>query len=369
MTRLMLSEAAKSHANNFDLLRLIAASLVLMSHAYTLGHATPAHPHIADPVSQYVIGLTPFGGGFDSQAVHIFFFISGFLVARSFMRRSSVGAFVKARLLRIVPGLWVNLVFCTLLVGLFATRLPWAEYLQQRETWSYFFVNASLMNSLYRLPGVFEGLPVAEAVNGSLWTLPHEFRMYGWVMLLGLSGVLARRRLFLLVFAALLGLELASGKGIVLAHADILRLWVFFFLGIGACLWADRIRLSPLILLAMLAPLPLLWHGPRLLFDLWAAAAFGYAILLLAYLRHWRAIDPGRFGDISYGVYLYAFPVQQMLIMQFGPDMSWGKMMVLSFALTVPLATASWFLVEKPALARKRAASATPGTVIHPAQA
>jgi peptidoglycan/LPS O-acetylase OafA/YrhL len=370
MTRsILLSEAALGRANNFDLLRLIAASLVLISHAFTLSHANPAHPFIGDPISQHFLGLAPFSGGIDAQAVHIFFFISGFLVARSFLRRSSVRGFIKARLLRIVPALWVNLVFCTLMVGLFATRLSWVEYLLQRKTWSYFFVNASLINTLYRLPGVFEELPIAEAVNGSLWTLPHEFRMYGWVMLLGVTGMLAHRRGFLLLFAALLGLELISGKGIVLGHADIFRLWVFFFLGIGACLWADRLRLSPLILLAMLVPLPLLWHAPRLMYDLWAAAAFSYALLLLAYWRYWPRLNPGRFGDISYGVYLYAFPVQQMLIMHFGPGMDWGKMVALSFALTVPLATASWFFVEKPALARKRAATATPGTLIQPVQA
>jgi len=115
--------------NNFNLIRFIAASLVLYSHSFPLAGVD------GEPFRKYT-GLSA-----GEMAVDVFFITSGFLIANSFFRRNSIISFVWARVLRIYPALFVAMIFCVLVVGLFFTKDAWSVYLLSAETHKYFIKN------------------------------------------------------------------------------------------------------------------------------------------------------------------------------------------------------------------------------------
>jgi len=174
---ILLSDCTHSRDNNFNLMRFIAASMVLFGHCYPLSGS----PH-QEPLSQY--GIT-----FGYLAVDIFFITSGFLVARSLMIRQDIISFATARALRIFPALIVAVLFSVFVVGLAFTTLPADAFLKHPAVSTYLFNNITLVlqPTAFVLPNVFESNPYKQSVNGSLWTLPWEMNMY---ILLGMLGSL-----------------------------------------------------------------------------------------------------------------------------------------------------------------------------------
>src|SRR5262245_15667417 len=171
-------------ANNFDTLRFGAALAVLWSHAFplALGTATPQP-------------LTILSGGQRSLAtvaVAIFFVISGYLITQSFVESSSAWRFMKARILRIMPGLLLVLALLGLLVGPLVTTVPLNEYFSSKDLYEFLVVNGSLDRYHGHLPGVFAENPYPSNVDGPLWTLPIEARCYAAVFVLGILGLLNR---------------------------------------------------------------------------------------------------------------------------------------------------------------------------------
>ena len=163
--------------NNLNLLRFVAASMVLLSHSFALSTGTWQ----AEPLVN-IIGMS-----LGSIAVDIFFVVSGFLVTGSMLSRKSVYAFLWARALRIYPALLIAILFCVLLIGTVFTTHPLNSYFLDSETQKYLLKNVIMVfGSTGHLPGVFENLPFKNAVNGSLWTLPWELRMYVLMAMFGL---------------------------------------------------------------------------------------------------------------------------------------------------------------------------------------
>ncbi|CAG0978340.1 hypothetical protein BURK2_01695 [Burkholderiales bacterium] len=340
---LRLEEVAADRDNNFNLIRFLAASLVIVSHSYPL--AWERQPEI---VSRLLITVT---GG--DLAVSAFFVVSGFLVSQSFANRGSVRVFLLARALRIYPALIVAAAFATLLGGAFST-LPWREFLAHPQTHSFFLTNATAWVVQYPLPGVFGDHPHPGAVNGSLWTLPIELRMYLCCALVGALGILANRVVFSLAFfasvllfsalpeayplwpndAASRKLALCFALG-VLFHLNrrfvVLRLrWAALMVGVAAFTWQSEVmQVAKYFLLA-------------------------YLLLVAAYHPRLRFAAFNRLGDYSYGLYIYAFPVQQAIV-ALVPGVGPGQLMMLAFPLVLVLALLSWHLLEKPALGLKSA--------------
>lgn len=156
--------------NNLNVLRLIGATLVLYGHSYVfLG--------LREPIFLSWIALGPLG-------VFIFFTISGYLIAASWDHDPHLLRFLARRALRIFPALAVCVALSVLVLGPVLTTLPLTDYFSNEHTWGY-FRNIFLYISYY-LPGVFENNRVANAVNGSLWTLPIEFIMYFAVAVVGI---------------------------------------------------------------------------------------------------------------------------------------------------------------------------------------
>lgn len=184
-----------AHQNNFAVLRIIAAMLVLISHSW------PLTGHLVDPLM--AVTNNHLTGG--TLGVMMFFAMSGFLVTESYLRRDSIASFFEARALRLFPALAVALAVA-IFIGASVTTLSAADYFSQPQTSQYFAKNL-LLDTRYELPGVFANTPYPRVVNGSLWTLPTEWFMYCIVGLLGALAILrsqaAASALFVLAIVAL----------------------------------------------------------------------------------------------------------------------------------------------------------------------
>jgi hypothetical protein len=164
-----LGDLDRGRANNLNLLRFVAATLVVFSHSWPLAGAG-----IHDPLARLQRHFD-FGG----LAVTAFFAMSGFLIARSCDRSRSWRDFAFARALRVAPAYVVAVAYATFVLGPLLTTLPVADYLAARDTWSYVATTLTFFGLVDRLPGVFAGNPYPFAVNGSLWTLAIEIFCYG----------------------------------------------------------------------------------------------------------------------------------------------------------------------------------------------
>lgn len=164
-----ISRFTNNTDNNFNLIRFLAAFLVLYSHSYPLFGF-----NFMGPVEQF------FGKSWGSFAVHIFFITSGFLIMGSFKRNDNTMSFILSRILRIYPGLIVSIFVCVFVFGIINTTVGYKIYLKDQSIWDFLYYNSLLVvgDIRYGLIGVFKNSPYPNAVNGSLWTLPHEVKMY-----------------------------------------------------------------------------------------------------------------------------------------------------------------------------------------------
>jgi peptidoglycan/LPS O-acetylase OafA/YrhL len=308
--------------NSFDLLRLLSAVAVILHHTGPL-QGLPA-PQV-------------FATDFGALGVGVFFVISGYLVTPSLQRSATIGDYLKKRLLRIEPALVVSLALTAFALGAAVTTLPLAEYLRDPRVYLYVARNALLYPVTYDLPGVFKHNPIT-AVNPSLWTLRLEFTCY-----LGLVALRLLKLLRLRVLAALLALAAATTLtlGVIWPQAGesgVLRL-VLIAVQFGFLFLAGSA-------LSLAGGRPPLWSLASLVF---VATPMWILALPAAVVRVGELRSPRLPGDFSYGLYIYACPVQQALAMAGGLSF-WAAL-----ALTTPLAVASWFLVERPALKFKPA--------------
>jgi peptidoglycan/LPS O-acetylase OafA/YrhL len=340
--------------NNLNFLRIFAAFLVLFGHSFTLLLSTPKNIFPHDPITEKIIRQLPFFEGLPGIGLHIFFFISGLLVTRSFINHNgNIKDFLKARALRIFPAYIVCIIFLAIFAGPLLSTLSTFDYFKNSGTWKFIGSHITF-RGLPNLPNVFLKNPFGPSVNGSLWTIPAELQLYGWVLLLGCLTFLKRRSFFIITFIYLLLLYCGSGRSNIFLSAEVPRLWIFFFFGILSYLYADKITLSPISVLMTAIPLIATWQAGNPWFDVIGAAWFCYTILVFAFLRYFKTVDIGKIGDFSYGVYLYSFPVQQTLIHFFKDSMNGWLLVFYACAITLPLAALSWYIVEKPALKFKR---------------
>jgi peptidoglycan/LPS O-acetylase OafA/YrhL len=331
-------------SNNLDGLRLAGALAVLVGHAYHLVGRGAEAPVIL---------------GYQLQAlgVVVFFSISGYLITASWERRPDLLAYTAARFLRIVPGLLVAVVVSVVALGTVLTTLSPGEYLTDGRTWSY--LNNVAMRPQYDLPGVFLTNPYPVAVNGSLWTLPAEVFCYVAVPLV---AVLARGWARLPALGALLLVALALARVPALESpviygtriSDAAGMWAFFAAGalVRTLVSRGRLTFRTDVAVAGTAAYVLIIA----VFPAWVPnvswLVLPYVVLTVGHARTPVVRDCARFGDLSYGIYLYAFPVQQVLIATVGV-LSMPLNILAVTAITAFLAWLSWRAVEAPSLALK----------------
>lgn len=335
-------------------MRLVFAVLVIVSHSF------PLYAGVVDPVHRYI------GYGLGEISVLGFFIISGYLITMSFERSASLFDYLKRRVARICPGYLVavrviSFVLLPLLSGL-AILTPVSV--------TKAVVGGLLLRATFPPSDAFAANPYPDAVNGSLWSIPYEFRCYLILAVLGVTGLLARRGLVLgLTVAALVTrgmFDLFEYRPFVRSLDDIAGnpyFWssVFPAFTIGACvhLYRDRLPRGPglatiagALLLALALPIPDVVKR---------SIAVPVLIPCLAYLVFHLAYAPKilpavtRYGDFSYGTYLYAFTIQQTLVSLLGKSLPFGAYVAVSVILSLAAGIVSWFLVERWFLRRARA--------------
>ena len=339
--------------NNFDALRLFAAIAVIFSHSFLIAEGTQNHePLILLTGNQSILGLA---------GVFVFFAISGFLVTQSFEHTPYPMQFLAKRALRIFPGLFVATLASALVLGPLVTDLPLAAYLARPEPYRYVLGNTLLDQTVGELPGVqFADNKVGLEINGSLWTLRSEFVMYLMVLALGVLRLLTVRTALLL-----LAFGMASLHFNMLDEFEnwgwafqILSSWGwlvgFFAAGMtlyklrGTRIFDGRIALMALAGLALSIPL----RQFILLFPVFGC----YLALWLAVSPRLPAIQAARFGDISYGLYIYGWPIEQTVMWLSGGRAAWWQVFLIALPTASVIAFLSWHLVERPMLRFKPAA-------------
>lgn len=361
-----LAQSFDSRCNSVNALRLALAGLVLVSHTIQFSTSGP------DPLGRFTGSFVDLS----TIAVDGFFALSGFLIAGSFLRSQSVGRYLWRRALRILPGYWACLVVTA---GLIAPLAWFIEYdkltgypvLGETSATSFVWQNAGLLIRQFDIAGAFGG----EVANGSLHTLVYEFACYLLVAVVGAAGVLARRP-WLMVFAlamawTLILFEIVTDSGVVAGHPareTLLRYGTMFLAGVVAFLFADRVRLTGRggiiavgVLGVAIVTCSLVQDDTRsaLIYSVFAPLAVTYLVLLCGASPRLARIGSRR--DLSYGLYVYAWPVQETLLVM-GADSWWLPLyLVVSLVAALVLALVSWTLIESPALALK---SWTPRTFV-----
>lgn len=309
-----------AHRNWLDQQRLLFAAAVIFGHSFELvGQVDPL---------QRVFGTASCG----TLAVCGFFILSGYLISAAWDRAPQLAVYLRNRVLRIVPAFVVAFLLSVLVAGAVGARDPLAYY-RDLDWWR-------LANDLATLGQPSARFPGAEhyQVNGAMWTIQIEFACYLLAPLL-----LASRWSLISAWAVCAALAMAHPSTDTALLISVPRFLLMFLS--GALFW--RLRLSadrwPLVLCSLVLPLALLWPAT------WAlgTATAGAYLLLAGGLR----ASPLRLPDISYGVYLYGWPVQKLLVLA-GLTTPW-VLFPAALSISLMLGAASWFGVERYALRLK----------------
>jgi peptidoglycan/LPS O-acetylase OafA/YrhL len=324
--------------NGLDLLRLFAACLVILGHSYPIvGSGT-------DPMLRW--DGYEFSGGF---ALHIFFFLSGLLVTHSFLKRPDVVHWLGSRVLRIFPALFCCLALTTFILGPLVTTRPLRQYLLAHQTRGYFFGNLFLVQTKYYLPGVF-AYNLDKAVNGPIWSLYIEFRLYiAIVILLWVFRRARREWLTLAIFAIAIVGMLRPQWVFVFGENDNYQICsALFLLGALCALWSEKVTISGVWLAVLFLAV-----NKYVYTAAFSPLSFFFTCYFVLYFGYARLLSRVRLpGDYSYGLYIYGWPVQQLLAERFP---HWPPALNATAAIAGAgfLAALSWHFVEKPSLAKK----------------
>lgn len=294
------------------------------------------------------------------MAVGGFFVLSGFLITRSYEGTLTFGRFLWHRVLRIFPGFWICLLVGAFVVAPVAFAREHGSlagfFSAQNGPASYVLRNGLLVIQQDSIASLFAGAPDPFAFNSSLWTLAYEFACYLAIGALGAALVLRRWRgavaigaiwLFL-AYALLLWQYGARGTPIVL---NMVSLFVYFGFGASAYLFRDRIPMRAWI--AALFAIALVAAVPTRAVAIAVPVCLSYLTLYAAQKVPVRNFD--RHADLSYGLYIYAFPIQQMLVLYGLNRLGLTPYFAVGLGLSLAFAAASWFAVERPCLALKNA--------------
>lgn len=327
-----LADSLKKENNNFDLFRLISALLVIYAHSFVLHNPSEATDVI----------LKNFGVSSGAVAVKFFFFISGILVTNSLLIRNSSVQFIISRLFRIYPAFVFVILTSSLLIVPFLSNLPYHEYFSSIQLKSYIIENLKL-NIAYYLPDLFNNNFYKGAVNGSLWTIPYEIAAY-----------------FLLLSAYII----ANKKGIIIGSLLVIILPI---INLDNSLFFSKSNFS----ISILAPCFALGclfsiYKEKIIISLWYPIAFFilYYLSIDEYLKQLMLYFSFStlllyFGtipyiqkfklkwDISYGVYLWGFFVQQ-IINSLYPTIPLYYHFFASVIISIFLAIPTFYLIEKP---------------------
>jgi peptidoglycan/LPS O-acetylase OafA/YrhL len=332
----------RGQVNHFTFLRLILASLVIVGHAAELTDGNTSRELF------HRLGARLTAGDF---AVDGFFVISGYLILQSWNQQPSLRAFLVKRLLRIIPAFLAAYLISVLVVGRIGGGPDYFAGFSTPEGIFQFFRGIFLLTYPYA-PPVFPGFPYPLS-NGSIWTIAYEFRCYLLIPLLAVLGLCERP---LVLVAAWLAITAGAGQYGASHPGDAMSLGLihflpFFLAGSCAYLYRDKIRWGRAMGVVSMVTAALSMGS--LAAEEWLLPVAGsYAVLWLA-LSEW---SPLRFfsprNDVSYGVYLYGWPAQKLLLWYL-PAVPLAGQAVGTLGASLLLGWVSWNLIEKRCLAWK----------------
>jgi peptidoglycan/LPS O-acetylase OafA/YrhL len=334
-----LSAVANPRWNSLNALRLFFAGAVIVSHAWPIG-GYGQDPEIA-------------GVGLGGWAVAGFFSISGYLISSSRLNTPLL-PFLWRRFLRIFPGLWMCLLVIVFVFVPIAVATNGGGDGAATGVARFVGANAVLLH-VEGIGGTLADVPYPNTWNGSLWTLFYEVACYVIVASIFTLGFVQRRpaRSLWVLFLGFVLVTTAVQEfdvGVPYRAIQLAYLGSFFWAGALLFVHARQIpagRATAAGTFAVLVVICLAGHVEEL-----SALPFAFLVLWLGFKLPLQRL--GRRNDISYGVYIYAFPVQQLLVLAGAHHLGAGAYVALCVAASLPLAAASWFVVEKPALALKR---------------
>ncbi len=328
-------------ANHFNLLRFMLASMVIVSHVPDLIDGDRRREPLAMLFHTISLG---------ELAVDGFFVLSGYLILTSWQRLPSAGAYLRARLLRIVPGFVVCSLLCVLVVAplhdgggaAWLHSVQWPAYLKSLLTLKQPDV-----------PPVFVGSHMP-TLNGPMWSISYEFKCYLVVLVAGLMGWARKRPVWLALAIAFAALHLAINLHLVndmRGRVPDVRCLMLFLIGGCFKLYAPALPWRGSLAVAALGMM-LVCLSSNVLAHLGTAVFGGYLLCFVAlHLGGWL-LAFNQLPDVSYGMYLYGWPVNK-LVLWWGPQQL-APALALTFALTLVMAWLSWVLIESPALRLKR---------------
>ncbi|MFW2829317.1 acyltransferase family protein [Sphingomonas sp. ID0503] len=348
--------------NSFDAMRLGLALAVVWSHAFALWHGSEDGEWIS----------LLLGGVYNAGNLGVlgFFTISGFLIARSYVSSRSVLSYLRKRVSRIYPGYLAAVLICSLVVVPAYSSRPFGMVTGEELVG---LTSNLLLKNYIVSSDAFGGGPV----NGSLWSIPYEFWCYLGVIALGLLGWLKRpfvavtiAGVVMLVRSWLDWIHVTPGGYWIDAVIGYPYFWFIvlpsFLLGTAVFIHGERLPRNGWLLAGGSTAAILLAHVlPRdpyaiLVLRLLIPPLLAYAIFYLGFHPTCRLPHAARYGDFSYGAYLYAFPIQQMLVASLKGTIPFPAFVVLSLVLSVLAGVASWYLVEQWFLPRVRRIQAKP---------
>lgn len=349
--RMKLSDYCRGKDNNFNIIRIFAALTVLITHSFAIVNGSGQ----AEPFREFLGGMT-LGG----VAVDVFFIASGFLVTASLLKRQSSTDFVLARTLRILPALLLSVFLTVFVLGVFFTTLPLLSYFSDKHTYSYIAKCSTLMFGVaWTLPGVFDGNPYKNAVNGSLWSMTPEVRLYAilaitWLLLkVAKDFRLKYFKVAVVTSAAISAIYWLAVRNSAPVEGYFPKLLLMFSTGAAFFILKEYITIHhkyfwPCAAALLIATVT----GNKSAFDIIYPFTIAYILFYLAYVPGGFIRNYNRLGDYSYGIYIYAFPIQQT-VEALQPGISVINMILISGTATIIFSVASWHLLEKRMLGLK----------------
>lgn len=342
-----LSSLAAGRDNHFNLIRLLAAMGVMISHAFIITGGRDA----PQPFQSFLYGTT-----IGTVSVYAFFTISGFLICRSYLDHPDLRRFLLHRAARIMPAL-IAVTLLSLALGAALTTDPGALASYAPE---FVARNLTLIGKDQAMPGVFTANPFGPTVNAPLWSLPYEAGCYLALLVAGVLGLLRYRLTLLLLAVILIPLLIANFLGAfddknsreMTRFQIALTYGAFFLIGALLWLWRDRITLHFGIFAGLWLAV-LFGQQTIVFFPVFLTSAIAYSVIYLAYLPAPGLLRFNRLGDYSYGTYLFGFPIQQLVEYSTAGG-SPGLNIAISVPVTLMLGVLSWHLIEARSLRAAR---------------
>ncbi|WP_407306658.1 acyltransferase family protein [Desulfosporosinus sp. SB140] len=343
--------------NSFNLIRFLLAMMVIYSHSFVLlGHLNYAYPAILNYVNYF-------------PPVECFFIVSGFLVTQSLLESPSYGIYLLKRVLRIFPAFFVSLTVIAFIIGPIVSHTTIYNYFWapgQDNPWNFVFKNITLNITGYSwtIRDVFSSNPFSLGLNGSMWTIKHEFAMYLILIVFSFFYFFKYRKLLLLTtfitgMLVILNLKysyslvhLSGYKWWVISdneYASFIKLLYYFLTGSSIYIFMDKIYFSwRFIFLITMVLLFLFVNSNIHLLKYAFLVCLPYLILALG--LKFRLPSFGKYGDFTYGLYIYAFPIQQLITYYFGSRLTIANYFILVFCITLFVSILSWKYIEGPSL-------------------